>query len=323
MQAARNTHSFSTDDIPEAVRQQVWREQASKAFVELDVSFSGQKKCHGYLSKAWVDDWAFTRIASSQSVVRRQSTAISHSDADCFLLSLQLDGESTIVQDQRKSVLHTGDIVLYDTTRPYDLILNSHNKQLVFEIPRQACTRAITNSGQVTAVKLQTLGGKTTSYRQTLLSVLMACDAKTTRADELYAALDLLAGIIAEENDPGARPRPINSSLKLQSIKNYVLGNINDPVLSQSSVATEFGISRRYLNRLFEQHESTFSSWLRNERLERCHQDLRDPACAQQSILDIACHWGFNDAAHFSRTFKNRYHLTPLECRRSARIQQS
>ena len=318
MQAQQDIHRFSTDDIPRGVRQQLWREQASKAFVELDVSFDGQGDCNGHLSKTRIDDWACTRISSSVSTVQRKSAAIKRSDADCFLLSLQLEGSSTIIQDNRRSDLGRGDIVIYDTTRPYELRLNSPNTQLVFEIPRSDCDRTLANHLQLTARKVEASTATTASYRETLLSVLQSSARGNTTHHELLAALDLLALLYSSNDDPAGITRPLDSSLRLRSIKNYVMGNIGDPALSQASVASRFGISRRYLNRLFEKHESSFASWLREERLARCHRDLGSVEHSQASVLDIACKWGFNDAAHFSRIFKKRYQLTPLEHRRSS-----
>ena len=317
MQAQQDIHQFSTRDIPPGLRQQVWREQASKAFVELDVSFDGEDDCRGHLSKSKIGNWACTEISSSRSIVKRQSSAIRRSDADCFLLSLQLEGSSTIIQDNRRSDLGEGDIVIYDTTRPYELILNSPNTQLVFEIPRSDCERSMANHQQLTAAKVKPSDDISTSYHNTLLSVLQTCDANGTDPKDLVSALDLLALLYSDEADCAGIARPLNSSLRLMSIRHYVLANIADPALSQASVAAKFGISRRYLNRLFEKNSSSFANWLRDERLTRCYEELGDSRCNQFSILDIACKWGFNDAAHFSRTFKKRYLLTPVECRRS------
>jgi len=51
------------------------------------------------------------------------------------------------------------------------------------------------------------------------------------------------------------------------------------------------------------------------QRLERCRRDLLDPAHAARHISDIAFAWGFNDLAHFSRIFKQRFGASPREWR--------
>ena len=60
--------------------------------------------------------------------------------------------------------------------------------------------------------------------------------------------------------------------------------------------------------------------WIRTSRLERCRDDLRDPALAHQTILAIASRWGLPGAQHFSRAFRGTYGCSPREYRRGARL---
>jgi AraC-like DNA-binding protein len=53
------------------------------------------------------------------------------------------------------------------------------------------------------------------------------------------------------------------------------------------------------------------------QRLEACRRELGDPQQGHRSISDIAFGWGFNDAAHFSRAFRERFGLSPREWRAS------
>jgi AraC-like DNA-binding protein len=57
--------------------------------------------------------------------------------------------------------------------------------------------------------------------------------------------------------------------------------------------------------------------WIRSERLERCRNDLTDPAYADLSISAIASRWGLPSAPHFSRLFRDAYGCSPREFRRS------
>ena len=60
------------------------------------------------------------------------------------------------------------------------------------------------------------------------------------------------------------------------------------------------------------------SGWIRDRRLERCRADLRDPRLAGLSILEIATRWGFVSPAHFSRTFRAAYGVSPRDARAAA-----
>ena len=66
-----------------------------------------------------------------------------------------------------------------------------------------------------------------------------------------------------------------------------------------------------YLQKLFEATGDNFTHYLRERRLQRCWADLANPAQAHRSVSDIAFGCGFSDAAHFSRSFRDRFGLSP------------
>jgi len=88
-----------------------------------------------------------------------------------------------------------------------------------------------------------------------------------------------------------------------------------EPALSPSLVAQQFGISTRYLQRMFAESGLTFSEWLRNERLNRARAALTN---SDHSITEIAYRFGFYDSAHLSNLFKARYGIRPKQFRSKA-----
>lgn len=57
------------------------------------------------------------------------------------------------------------------------------------------------------------------------------------------------------------------------------------------------------------------SEWIRHRRLARCAADLRDGSQDHLPITEIAFRWGFSDAAHFSRAFKQQFGVAPRDYR--------
>ncbi|CAN0543620.1 unnamed protein product, partial [Laminaria digitata] len=53
-----------------------------------------------------------------------------------------------------------------------------------------------------------------------------------------------------------------------------------------------------------------------------CHADLISPLHAQESISEVAYRWGFSSSAHFSRSFRDHFGLSPREHRRSGLANQ-
>ena len=86
---------------------------------------------------------------------------------------------------------------------------------------------------------------------------------------------------------------------------------LGDGDLTLRCIADQQGVSTRYIQKLFQQAGISFSHYLRHRRLEHCHSDLASPAHRHLSISEICFRWGFNDAAHFSRSFGAEYGMTP------------
>jgi AraC-like DNA-binding protein len=101
----------------------------------------------------------------------------------------------------------------------------------------------------------------------------------------------------------------------LRGILSHIDQNIANAELSPNRVADQFGISVRYVHKLFIGCGVTFCSYTTARRLDYICKDLVSPACRQQPISLVAFRWGFNDLSSFNRAFKSRYGCTPSQFR--------
>jgi AraC family transcriptional regulator, positive regulator of tynA and feaB len=97
------------------------------------------------------------------------------------------------------------------------------------------------------------------------------------------------------------------------AIVTFIEANLADPLLSAPTVAAHFGISIRYLHRVFEETDRTFGQAVLERRLLRCAKDLG--AAVDVRISDVAFRWGFGDISHFNRSFRQRFGFSPREYR--------
>jgi AraC-like DNA-binding protein len=130
------------------------------------------------------------------------------------------------------------------------------------------------------------------------------------------AVTEFLGASLAELNQGEASGGA--QSAHLHRICQSIESLLPDPELSLRRLADRNGVSPRYIQKLFAAAQDTFGHYLRARRLERCRMDLGSPLCARLSISEICFRWGFNDSAHFSRAFRNRYSQSPREYRRAA-----
>jgi AraC-like DNA-binding protein len=103
--------------------------------------------------------------------------------------------------------------------------------------------------------------------------------------------------------------RSFNAS-RLVGLRQYIEDNLDNPGLCASTIAAAHGISVRTLQQLFADAGTTVSSWIRDRRLKACYRAL-SYAERSETVTDVAFRWGFNDAAHFSRRFKQAFGVTP------------
>lgn len=81
--------------------------------------------------------------------------------------------------------------------------------------------------------------------------------------------------------------------------------------LSTERAAQECKLSRGYFNLCFQKfYKVSFYVYELNYRLNRASDDL---ASGRYTVKETASFWGFADTAHFSRTFKKHFRLSPSE----------
>ena len=136
----------------------------------------------------------------------------------------------------------------------------------------------------------------TDSERDQLGGQLAMLIEMTVRADEANPAIDVREG-------------------RRRAILEHIDRNLADTELGIGSIARAFGISSRTIHKLFEGEAQTAARLIWDRRLERCREEMADPAMASRSITEIAHLWGFSDSQHFSRAFKQRFGVTPRDYR--------
>lgn len=134
-------------------------------------------------------------------------------------------------------------------------------------------------------------------------------DALVLQSSVIDAALRVAAlGSAAAGAVPGREA-------KLQQLQRHALRRIRHADLSPRQLADAAGISVRTVHRLFHAAGVTFRDWLRERRLERCMEELADPAAARRTVAEVAFAWGFNDLTTFNRSFRERYGAAPTALR--------
>jgi AraC-like DNA-binding protein len=94
----------------------------------------------------------------------------------------------------------------------------------------------------------------------------------------------------------------------------YIDRHLADQTLDSDAVATELGMSRATLYRLFEPLGGV-SAYIRRRRLTCAALHLASPAYRHERVSQVAFRWGFASEASFSRSFRLQFGLTPTDAR--------
>jgi AraC-like DNA-binding protein len=130
---------------------------------------------------------------------------------------------------------------------------------------------------------------------------------------------DLVATAVGAAGDAAALAEAGGiRAARLYAIKTDITRRLASHDLSVTAVAARHGVSPRYVQALFETEGTTFSEFVRGQRLARAHQLLDDPHRLRTQISEIAFEVGFSDLSHFNRDFRRRYGVAPSDVRAAA-----
>lgn len=305
---------FTTNAYPKEQRHDAWRFALKRLSVTLQSSESDT--LYGELIQF--------RSGRGLNFVRLTGTAqdyaVDFRDAPgCFWLAILLDGKAEAQIGTDLLALNDNDMICARGEAAVSLRLPVDHRLLIVQIPVEGLDQRLK---MALPEKPRRLAGDHGPARvlsgmlRSLAALANDVSEEELRPVELALPEFLLASLL---ND--APPRALGGAAGmraalLERIFQTIEMRLADPNLNYQLIASEHGISPRYLQKLFESIDDSFGHYVKVRRLERCRLDLRSPLHTQKSISDILFQWGFNDSASFSRAFREQYGMSPREYRK-------
>jgi AraC-like DNA-binding protein len=314
--AVRPAHQGLTSSVATSFNH--WKHLVAESFVPLAARTADVDGFRGQMRARVLDRMSIVEVTATSHEVHRTPALIARSNERYFKLNLQLEGTGLLVQDNREAVLQPGDLAIYDTNRPYTLTFEEQARVMVVMFPCDTLSLPADYVGQLAAVRMDATGlsGIVGQFIRQLSDNLQVLDGPS--GSRLAAnALDLVSTMLHAEMDM-APDRMKPQALLAVSAREYIEANLSDPGLSPASIAAAHFISTRHLHNVFHESGTTVASFIRTQRLDGARRDLRDPLHAAQPVGAVAARWGFLDAAHFSRTFRDAFGVSPSDWRRGA-----
>lgn len=212
--------------------------------------------------------------------------------------------------------LNAGDIVIWDTANQTEFrVLEPLHKFSLF-IPKETFRQYAPDFDRLAGIRV----GREHSLGPLIGTYLGQLMCEMTQLDDalMHSAVNGLLELVSA-GACGVKGAAIpRSERAFRKVKQYILQNLSDPELTPQSIANANGVSLRYLHKLFAERGLSVSSLVREQRLHECRKALTDNR-DHRAVTEIAFDWGFNDGAHFSRTFRRRFGFAPREARRTSK----
>jgi acetamidase/formamidase/AraC-like DNA-binding protein len=315
---------FSTEAYPVHQRQQRWREvlgqyQICPTLVREHPPLFGQLK-----SARTERGLGLARIASSPQTLAYLGSgawapgAVARSEsAGAVWVSLHLDGQALLREPVRTAPLSPGDIVVGPPHLIEALEFHSDFRQFIVSLPERALAERMPARHRWPLCHLTSRSAMGRLLAGTLSGLSESFDSLGEHeiATVEQSLCELAAMSMGSQMTEGSQSISSTRAATLQRVCAHIEAHLADSQLCLASVAAHERVSERLIQKLFEDIGQSFSAFVRGRRLERCRSDLGSRLYGHLSIADIGFRWGFNDAAHFSHAFRDRFNISPRQYR--------
>lgn len=232
---------------------------------------------------------------------------------------LQIEGRALVRQGERSARLEAGELCLVRACRPLELDQAAAFRMTLVSVPEVELAERSPIWRAALVAAIATEAGVPAIFRETVASLQRwSCTLGESSTDGIADAMVDLIGAVICNAMPVNRDCLQRSLYHRDRIKRFAQLNLANPDLSVESIAAAVGLSARQIHRLFAEEQMSLMRWIWVQRLERCYRDLAQGGADQRSISEIAFAWGFNDQAHFSRSFRKHFGISPRDLRRRA-----
>lgn len=297
-----------------------WRDTICDVVVDLECSRDKHGAFVGRIISREMRGMNLIRVTASAHRVSRDKRRVAQGREQFVLLSHMRQGQGVVLQNGREAVLRPGDFAIYDTTNPYEMMLDGAFEMDVLRMERDAFSRFVGEIGDATALVVS--GQHGTGRICSMMISEIASELRDVNDLSLRQLNDSLLGMISvalqEVRGKGAdNRRTMQQHALLERAIRIVNEELGNDALSCEFVANRLGISYRYLLKVFTENGKSLADLIWEQRLGEARRQLASSRIVKKPVTAVAYDCGFKDPAHFSRAFRNRFGISPRQFRNS------
>ena len=308
--------TFKASGLPGRTRVAAWAALYSSRLDKVDLT-PADENFEAELTLGTLGPMRVARMTCGRSSIARTPRHIVHAPGRAFSFILQARGGGVFAQYGNEAPLREGDITLCDSAAPHSFHLEDSSEVLMLRVPASMLKERLPSPEQFCGRHLASTEGLACTVAAVMSSLCTQLERGLSPYFQNSLArhvLDLLATSYAIAFDSLSTASSVVSG-RHAKVKLYIEQHLRDPELSPCTIAQGLKLSSRYLRMIFATSSETVSAYILRRRLEECARQMADPQWRGRSIAEIAFGWGFNSAPHFTRSFRDRYGLSPRHYR--------
>lgn len=310
--------SFDAASLPQGERAAAWAEAMRRLHLPFADPATDEDAVGRVLAVTSPMGFELALVSGgSQSITGRDPTA-----EPALWLGLLIEGQARLQTDQAPVELSPRVLIYGASGVDASLHFTGPFRQLFVRIPRVAIDARLLAplAARVSIVE----PAMVSAHALVALLHSLAASLADSRPGELgpieSALIELLVPVIASSSGFEGKGGAMGQRARqFERICRSLEGQLGNPELTVQAVASAEGVSVRYLQQLFARFGQTVTGYLQSRRLERARAELISPLHAQLTISEICFRWGFNQSAHFSRAYRDRFGEAPRDTRNRAR----
>jgi AraC-like DNA-binding protein len=313
---------LSTDGLPAAGRAAAWGDLYATRMSHCEFTPADKDKFDAELKVGRFGPVKLARLSVDRCSVERKQSHIVCNQPRLFNFLLQAEGASTFYHYGKESQLLAGDFVLCDTGLPHYFKTNEFSVTVMVRVPGEVLRTYLPTPEQFCGQHLGRASGVTGTVAAMVRELTNANSALGPVYEDRVARY--LLEMISMSYMLGVDTVPDASAIAWQRRKDvieYIEANLRDPELSPASISAGLRVSPRYLRTIFASGGEKMGAYILRRRLEECARQMGSQAWNAHTLTEIAFSWGFNSAAHFTRTFNEKFGMAPREYRKLALAQ--
>jgi AraC-like DNA-binding protein len=304
---------FDLDSLPAEDRYSIWKESISVIFdVEREVE-ADTAPFAAALTTCHLGSMLLVDTSSVGQYFQRKSPLIARDGLDHCIIQVYQSGTTRGQWGRRHSAVQPGDVFLLDLAQPLDSCASDF-RNLTLVLPRDLLTPHL---GAPERLHGQSLARNSPRGRLLGQHIRTLWEVATTlNSDEAQRIAQGLVHLIGAYFGAGRveEDRPETGAVLLETVRRHIADQLTDPLLTPESLAAHFHVSRSYLYSLF-QPLGGITRYIQQQRLRRAFLELTQPASRPRRVSEIAYRVGFSNEAHFSKSFRHAFGMSPSEAR--------